>query len=745
MNTKRNKNGEKIFKKKRFIPTILFILLNIGLTIYLVINLAKLANVENLLRVIICCILIVISLLFTFTGYKTLNGEKNKGFIFYTIISIIYLIILGFINFNFQYIYNSINKTNTNLKTYTLSLVTLKDNEITNIEDIDNDRIGVINDREIANGYNLAESILNKFYLDNELEEYETYLEIIDALYNDRLDYAFLPDSYALMFETYDEYKDINEKFKTIYTETKEEIEENTNTKSVDEPFTLLLMGVDTLQNSYNADTLIVVTFNPKTLSTTMVSIPRDTYTTIACTGGKHKINSSGWYGDKCVVSTVGKYLDVNIDYYAKINFTGVVQLVDALGGVTVDVPYAFCEQDSKRRWGKYTVYVEKGIQNLNGEQALALSRNRHYWNGYDEVKMCPSKYSSEGIRNDFQRGKNQQLVLRSLLQKLTSVRDINTIYSLLDTLTDNVTTNMDSNTLFSFYNIGKDLVKRLDNSSIEEVINIKKLAFTSYTPWVRVSGLPLSMVVNYDDSVNAVKNAMKENLGLINKKSTYKLSFDINTPYTDTTIGSNMYGKQSLEVLPNFTKYTLDNAIAYLDSKGIKSNIEYQKMARDSGYSDGEIIEQSIGSYTDLTSINKTVGITLKVVELEKEVVFTYDSCLVNQTTYDNRCYVPDFKEKNISEFDAWVSNISALNIRTSKQSVDANDKDNIIIEQNEFIGKSLYEIYTNNSIIQVKYNKVKVEPLVPDNNTNDDTNTDIEDNKDIENNDTDNDEVNE
>ena len=72
------------------------------------------------------------------------------------------------------------------------------------------------------------------------------------------------------------------------------------------------------------------------------------------------------------------RLFDVNIDYYAKINFKGVVQLVDALGGIDVDVDYSICEQNSSRKWGKNTIYVEKGRQHLNGEQALAFARNRH-------------------------------------------------------------------------------------------------------------------------------------------------------------------------------------------------------------------------------------------------------------------------------------------------------------------------------------------------------------------------------
>ena len=118
-------------------------------------------------------------------------------------------------------------------------------------------------------------------------------------------------------------------------------------------------MGVDSekegIENStFNGDSLMLLTFNPETLSTTMLSIPRDSYVPIACFAGqrKNKITHAAWKGESCMIDTIQNFLDVKIDYYVKINFKGVVKLVDALGGVQVDVPYNLCEQNSNREWG---------------------------------------------------------------------------------------------------------------------------------------------------------------------------------------------------------------------------------------------------------------------------------------------------------------------------------------------------------------------------------------------------------
>jgi cell envelope-related function transcriptional attenuator common domain len=159
-------------------------------------------------------------------------------------------------------------------------------------------------------------------------------------------------------------------------------------------------MGVDSEKKglnpnaAFNGDTLMLATFNPKTLDVLLLSIPRDTYVPIVCNNNKYaKINSAAAYGTNCVINTVNKLLDINIDYYVKINFKGVVDLVDAVGGVYVDVEkpdfksYAgqnfggkMCEQNSDRQFGSKLVCVDPGWQVLNGEQALAYARNRHLY-----------------------------------------------------------------------------------------------------------------------------------------------------------------------------------------------------------------------------------------------------------------------------------------------------------------------------------------------------------------------------
>ena len=185
------------------------------------------------------------------------------------------------------------------------------------------------------------------------------------------------------------------------------------STKKVTEPFTMLLLGVDSPTEDISkasglGDSIMLVTFNPKTLTATMFSIPRDTFVPITCyRNAKSKITHAAAGGDSCMISTVENFTGIDVDYYAKINFKGLVKIVDALGGIEVDVPYSFCEQNSNRSFAAGDIqYVNAGHQTLNGEQALALSRNRK------EVPECGKQWN-KGTRNDFVRGQNQQLVIK--------------------------------------------------------------------------------------------------------------------------------------------------------------------------------------------------------------------------------------------------------------------------------------------------------------------------------------------
>lgn len=576
--------------KVRKIINLFLIFIFTLITFSLIINIIKLSNIENLLRASIIIVLsILVVILSIFINKKTITCR-----ILIIILSSIYL----FLNYNFYRIYNSLENITTIIDTKTICLVT-NNNDITELSNITADKIAILNSNLDKELNQFALDVINREGLDNLLVEYDGYLEIINALLNKEVMYAFLPENYNDIYNNSNTTEDpVNLSFNILYKDQKVIEQENApvNLKDVNEPFTILLMGTDIILDSYNADTLLLMTINPKTLNITMLSIPRDTYATIACTGGKHKINASGWYGDKCVVKTVEKYLDIEINYYAKINFIGIVELVDKLGGIEVDVPYALCEQNSQRQFGDHIIYIDEGHQTLNGEQALALSRNRHYWKG-----LCPEKYTKDGNRSDITRGQNQQLVIRGILNKLITIRDLNALYDILDTIGNNMTTNMSKENILSFYNLGKEIVKKLHSNTIEEIVNINRLGFKSYSPTIFLSGLSLSTIVNYDESIDYVSKKMKENLGLLKKEEIKNFSFDINIPQTEDTIKYKSLTTK-LQLLPSFVGKSITEALNYCTQHKLK--------CEKSITTNGEVIlTQSIPANSDLTTIkNKTI-----------------------------------------------------------------------------------------------------------------------------------------
>ncbi|KHE71438.1 LCP family protein, partial [Halobacillus sp. BBL2006] len=158
-----------------------------------------------------------------------------------------------------------------------------------------------------------------------------------------------------------------------------------------DDPISILLMGVEdysTNGEAGRADTQIVMTLDPKTNKMTMTSVPRDTQVEIPASkvgeqyAGNHKINAafslgelSGYGGEKLTVETVENYLDIPIDKYATVNFEGFTEIVNLLGGVTIDVKEPFWERSSLDWYKK--IEFEEGTMKMDGEEALAFVRMR--------------------------------------------------------------------------------------------------------------------------------------------------------------------------------------------------------------------------------------------------------------------------------------------------------------------------------------------------------------------------------
>lgn len=204
-------------------------------------------------------------------------------------------------------------------------------------------------------------------------------------------------------------------------------------------PISILLMGVDTGDSERkstwqgNSDSMILVTINPETKTTTMTSLERDVLVTLSgpkdndMTGVQAKLNAayaSG--GAKMAIMTVQDLLDIEIDNYIQINMQGLVDLVDAVGGITVtnnfDFPISIAEKEPE-----YTATVEPGTHKINGEQALVYARMR-----YDDPE------------GDYGRQKRQREVIQKVMKKILALDSVSSYKKILSAVSGNMQTNIE-------------------------------------------------------------------------------------------------------------------------------------------------------------------------------------------------------------------------------------------------------------------------------------------------------------
>ena len=226
-------------------------------------------------------------------------------------------------------IYKAINSYSDNENMYYTSLVTYN-MSLNDYKSLNNNKIGIVNDNTDIEGYILPKEVISNLKLEsnNKLVYYDSTIELLYGLKNKDVDCAFFSSNYIDMFSTISDFENIESETKSLYDYSKkyESNEEDIKNEdsSLKKPFTMLLIGVDSskdgITSGYNADVLLLVSFNPKTLRATITSIPRDMYLQTACSGKNYRrINTTTWGSSStCAVNTVEKLFGIDIDYYAK-------------------------------------------------------------------------------------------------------------------------------------------------------------------------------------------------------------------------------------------------------------------------------------------------------------------------------------------------------------------------------------------------------------------------------------------
>lgn len=647
----KDKGKAKEKKNSKFVSGIIivFLILSLVASAAAIYGILLLDSIENLLRYISIGVIGLIDFIFIYKTNKHLKRRKKKKGLFIFSLFLYFLICAGIAGTIF-FVYGKISSLNKESVIYTSDLLVMSSNEAKDIKDIKDMKIGLLKDKKNPEGYIIPKEIIKEHNLedDNEIKKYDDYHSMLVDLYANELDAMFVSDSYEAMFSSITGYENIRTDTRVIISKDKKmkksdvsEVEMASAGKSITEPFTILLMGIDSTDEVLtknaiaNGDTLILITFNPKTLNATMLSIPRDSYVPIACWSGKpeNKITHAAAYGTDCMINTIENYFDVNIDYYAKINFKGLVKLVDAVGGVEVDVEKTLCTDNSNR---ESQVCIHEGHQNLNGEQALVYARNR--------------KQLANG---DFGRAEHQQIIVKALINKIKTINDVSKFMDILNTVSNSTDTNLTTKQILSFYNVGKDIVKRSLSSNEAEIVNIQPLFLqgTGQMIYDERSKLTLWDYVPNKNSRKDIIQAMKENLEKAEHTVIKEFSFSINEPYEKKVIGEGPYKTEaSYSLLPDFTGDTEAQARAAASRYGISVTFVGNG---------GTVISQSYpaGKRTDLIKGSVVLTLSSNSKDKDKDKDKNKDDEVVN---------------KNNSKNDESKNNNSSSNTQ-----IDSNDDD--------------------------------------------------------------------
>lgn len=377
-------------------------------------------------------IIVIILLLFALVLASQLIKKRNsKRKLFGRVISLLLSCVMVFAS---TYVLKTHDLLSTisgaNYETQSILVYVNADSQVETIEDLKNSTFAInsLSDRE--NTDYAVEKINEEISSTITTKDYDSYQDMYDALLNDEVDAMIMNEAYEAITEQYDEQFDSN--VKVVYSVERQKELETATSNELDvtkDTFTLYISGIDTygpVSTVSRSDVNMLVTVNPKTHQILLTNIPRDYYVTLHSFGQLDKLTHAGIYGVDESMSTLEDLIGVEIDYYARVNFSSVETIVDALGGIEVESPSSFTTLH-----GNY--YIQKGTNHLNGAEALAFSRERYSF--------------ADGDR---QRGKNQQAVITGIINKMISPTIITNYTSILNAVSGSFQTSLSTSEIQS-------------------------------------------------------------------------------------------------------------------------------------------------------------------------------------------------------------------------------------------------------------------------------------------------------
>lgn len=434
-------------ENKKSIGFMIFaIILSVILVVFtggLIYQIFKLQILPDNILIPIILVLILLTMIFVLLINFSTHGLVSK--ILCSLMVVVLSAVYGLGNY---YLYS----TNTTLETVTdqenkakntVSVVALNSSGLEDVNSLEGSKLGVL--KTIGNeATKKSLTDLKKNNVTYTKKTYDNMLGMLKALYDGEVDAIVLNEAYRSNVCDLEDYTNFNNDTKVIH-KTVYYTKENSSSLAVSDitskPFNILISGNDlfgSLDENARSDVDMLVTINPVTSTILLTSIPRDSYVKEVCNdyacnyGAYDKLTHTGIYGVDTTKDTIENMLDIDINYVYRVNFTSMIDIVDALGGVDVTVPEGMAV--SKFYTNSNLEGVHEGENCLDGKRALAYSRERKAY-----------------LDGDLQRARNQQQVLQAMFKKATSPEIIKNYTSLLKALVGAFDTNMTTQEITSF------------------------------------------------------------------------------------------------------------------------------------------------------------------------------------------------------------------------------------------------------------------------------------------------------
>ena len=425
--------------------------------------------------------------LLALTSFKLIRKKTRKApriifGILSIILTIIYILGANYLNKTIGFLQNI--TTTLDYKTQEYSVLVLKNSEFEEIDDLKDKTIGF---QQNNPNLELAQKGLTETISYKAKEESDLANLLVD-LEDNNVSGIVLASTYL---ETLKEnQKDFYDSAKVIYTyEIKyPKSDDATKANITKEPFIIYISGSDSrgkLSNADRSDVNMLAVVNPNTNKILLVSVPRDYYVQLhGTTGNKDKLTHAGIYGIDMSKNTMQDIFGVTINYTAKIGFTGVEKVVDALGGVDVNSDTRFTA------WTDRSCHFEKGIQHVNGQCALAYARERYAYTTGDRHRV-----------------KNQQEVLGAIIKKATQPQYLIHYTDILASLESSFVTSLSYDEITSFAKLQLNTMKgwQIESISVDGT--------GAMLPTYSMGSQPLSVMIPNQETIDAAKAKINETI----------------------------------------------------------------------------------------------------------------------------------------------------------------------------------------------------------------------------------------